>query len=57
MQTDDDLSSQQVKNKLFAEFNKICDEELKINSNIKSLIIDVLRSGMERDFKTLFFLN
>jgi hypothetical protein len=46
-----------VRNKLLTAFNKICDEELRRNPGIKSLMTDVLRSGAERDFKTLFFLN
>ena len=46
-----------MRNKLLTAFNKICDEELRRNPGIKSLMTDVLRSGAERDFKTLFFLN
>jgi hypothetical protein len=46
-----------VRNKLLTAFNKIFDEELRRNPRIKTLMTEVLRSGTERDFKTLFFLN
>ena len=46
-----------MRNKLLTAFNKICDEELRRNPGIKFLMTDVLRTGAERDFKTLFFLN
>lgn len=57
MQTEDDFSSQAVKDKQLAIFNNIYNNGPNRNPGMKPLVIEMLRSGSERDFKTLFFLN
>lgn len=57
MQTEDDFSSPAVKSKLMAAFTAIADRDLRRNPGIKNEVTEMLRTGAEKDFKTLFFLN
>lgn len=57
MQTEDDFSSQAVKDKQLAIFNNISNSGQRRTPGIKPQVTEMLRSGNERDYKTLFFLN
>lgn len=57
MQTEEDFSSTQVHRRLREQFKAICNLELGANSKLSALVDEMVNSGSELEFKTLYFLN
>lgn len=57
MQTEEDFSSTQVHRRLREQFKTICNLELGSNTQLSTLVEEMLNSGSELEFKTLYFLN